>query len=766
MRRFLLAILVLLVSVSGLVAQTNISVKSLTALTSDTEASVARKLDSRDKRCALIKVRTPNLNAEERGKFRFQGDMGTEIFLEKATGELKLFLTEGARKLRIMHDDYGVLEYTIPIQIEGFKTYKMELMVDKGALVVAPVPGASLSANYVEINVEPADATIIIDDIPVTDGVAYLEIDVDHTLTVSKAMYHTHTQIIRASKSKKMVYDVKLTPAFGWLRIVSQPEGGATVFIDGMEKGKTPFTTARMESGEHTVRLIKEMFEPLEKTVNVRDNDTATVTLKMRGNFAEVTLNIEDIEAEIYIDGKKRSDGPWNGRLSAGTHLIEAKRQYHTSTMKEITCAVGVPLVVTLDSPNPIIGSLNIKSNPSKAKIYLDGNDLQRTTPDIIQDIYAGEHRLKIEKEGYSTYDETIIVKENEITMIDVDLASTKEVTIWTDQRGDKIYVDGQYVGTSPVKTTVKYGDVKIGVERGDMKENKHVVVNDETSNIRLNVGTKLTVKSKEFEPFLGGKSDNRFNRNASYLRQPDQLFIDNKKVGTTPYEGTVSKGEHTLMFKNNTGFGPNSYRTREVKIFIADTVDNYQYKLRNHRMFVHALLGIKVGDNSVNQFGGLEYEYKILPNIVVTTGFAVRPTGFVKISEQPVDGTYYEYTKYKFNAYQIPLVLKLQGYDNWMFNLWVGAGLSFMRTYGVKNQMAYNKKKLNYTSNLSWSKAEGVSLSSSEKNNMMYTLGIGCTFLWYFNLDVYYNIPYKGFLHDNDIKMVDILFSVKIRIR
>lgn len=192
MRRFVLVFLLLLGCQFVFSQNSNITVNFLTELTNDTEGSVARRLDNRDKKCALIKVRTPNLNAEERQKLNFQGDAATEIFVEKGTGELKLFLTEGAKKLRIMHDDYGVMEYSIPIQIVGFKTYLMEIDVDKSA-IMAVNKKPKRSANYVEINVTPSDAIVMVDDKPVSDGTVYLEIDEDHTLTVSKTMYHTHT---------------------------------------------------------------------------------------------------------------------------------------------------------------------------------------------------------------------------------------------------------------------------------------------------------------------------------------------------------------------------------------------------------------------------------------------------------------------------------------------------------------------------------------------------------------------------------------------
>ena len=98
MKKVLLIIIVLLSTINILFAQSNITVRAIAELSNDTEGSVARRLDNRDKKCALIKVRTPNLNADERSKFTFQGDAGTEVFLEKANGELKLFFNRRCKE--------------------------------------------------------------------------------------------------------------------------------------------------------------------------------------------------------------------------------------------------------------------------------------------------------------------------------------------------------------------------------------------------------------------------------------------------------------------------------------------------------------------------------------------------------------------------------------------------------------------------------------------------------------------------------------------
>ena len=656
MRRLLLVFLIVFTTVTALFAQSNsnISVVYLKPLTNDTEASRAHRLDNRGKNCALIRIITENLNAEERSKIKIKADQGTEVFLEKGDGELKLFLTEGVRNLRITHDDYGRLDYNVPIDIEGFKTYEMDIKVDKSGFQGPGGDAPRLSSNYVQVEVTPADASIIIDDEPRPDGSAYLTLDDDHTLVVSKALYHTHTQTIRASKNKKEVYKVNLKPAFGWLEIISQPEDGAVVFIDGIEKGKTPYKSERLESGEHQVRLFKEMYESLEKTVRVRDNETSTVTLKMKANYADVTLNVADRQAELYVDGKKVSTGPWKGRLSSGAHLVEAKREFHTQTTKEVICQVGVPMTVTIDNPIPIIGTLNIKSNPTKARIIIDGKDTGRTTPDIISDVYAGEHTVRIEKEGCTTYERKIVIRKDEIVTVDATLAQGKNITITSDSRGDKIFVNGQHVGETPLTIGLKFGKNDIVIEHNGLRESRQFEVTENGANsIHIVIGAKVTINTVNYDEW-----GSRRGRN-------DGIWVDGSYLSQNPVR--LGLGSHRVKAKNG--------GKTKTKTFTVRNNNDMTVKLnmtRNQRSLGAELLwGFtkhQDSDTISNVLVGAFYEHGILQkqlgNSDWTFGVTLKSGVYYKsYTIKRAYGTYimgYNQEKVTYSNLAIPLLLKL----------------------------------------------------------------------------------------------------------
>ncbi len=114
------------------------------------------------------------------------------------------------------------------------------------------------------------------------------------------------------------------------------------------------------------------------------------------------------------------------------------------------------------------------------AEIYIDGKHYGQT-PNYINNILVGTHELKLEKQGCTTITKTITIKENETLTVNEKLQTGKEIVIKTDKSGDKIYVDDNYVGLSPVTTTVAFGSHNIKAERNGKYVSKTITV--ETQN-------------------------------------------------------------------------------------------------------------------------------------------------------------------------------------------------------------------------------------------------------------------------------------------
>ena len=135
-------------------------------------------------------------------------------------------------------------------------------------------------------------------------------------------------------------------------------------------------------------------------------------------------------------------------------------------------------MVLQYIDPTPAVetGFLAVSTEPNEADVYVDGKSYGKTTA-FITDLAEGSHTLKLEKNGCATITKTITIKENETLTVNEKLQTGKEITIKTDKSGDKVYVDDNYVGLSPVTTSLAFGSHNIKAERDGKTVSKNIEV-------------------------------------------------------------------------------------------------------------------------------------------------------------------------------------------------------------------------------------------------------------------------------------------------
>jgi len=70
-----------------------------------------------------------------------------------------------------------------------------------------------------------------------------------------------------------------------------------------------------------------------------------------------------------------------------------------------------------------LMGALQITSEPPGASIWLDGEAIRgKTTPDTIQNLKIGVHKIVLRKEGYKEYSGSIMVKQKQVCSVEVKL--------------------------------------------------------------------------------------------------------------------------------------------------------------------------------------------------------------------------------------------------------------------------------------------------------------------------------------------------------
>ncbi|MBO5848628.1 MAG: PEGA domain-containing protein [Bacteroidales bacterium] len=494
--------------------------------------------DDNESPMALIKISTENIPEQERMRLVFTGNRETQILKVPKTGQMWIYISaEAATFIDIKHPDYGTCKYYLPEKLCEYCKYEMVLQYVSSGMSSA----VTQQNNYLTIIADQPNASIYIDDEYVSDGFKSLAIGTTHTWKIECDMYHTESGSVTITKGEPVTIEKQMRPAYGFINVTSKPESGAVVFIDNKKVGTTPYQSDKMASGTYKVRVVKDMYKTTEQTFTITDENTTNAVLEMSANF--VNLNIEtDAASDIYIDGQYKGKGKWNGRISDGAHFLEVKKDKHRTVSKNLNLVLGKDENLKIEAPTPITGFLDISSLPVKANIYLNGKHYG-TTPRIISDLLIGDYTLKLEKEGCASITKTITIEENQTLTMKEQLPTGKEVTIKTDKTGDKIYVDGNYVGTTPLITNLSYGSHNLKAERGSQIAVKTVEV-------------KTTTVRDEFVLAFGKMVKITSDRNG------DDIYVDGKKVGKTSMDIDMPLGKHEVEVRRG-----KLYETKTIQI-------------------------------------------------------------------------------------------------------------------------------------------------------------------------------------------------------
>jgi len=99
----------------------------------------------------------------------------------------------------------------------------------------------------------------------------------------------------------------------------------------------------------------------------------------------------------------------------------------------------------------PAFGRLQIDSSPQQARAYVDGNYVG-TTP-TSYGTHPGKHDIRITKDGYETFQTSVNLRPGETQSVRARLQAvhrTGSVSFDSSPRGADVYLDGNYVGSTP----------------------------------------------------------------------------------------------------------------------------------------------------------------------------------------------------------------------------------------------------------------------------------------------------------------------------
>ncbi|MGR8918491.1 MAG: PEGA domain-containing protein [Gammaproteobacteria bacterium] len=135
--------------------------------------------------------------------------------------------------------------------------------------------------------------------------------------------------------------EVVLAKADGAARIESAPSA-ASVTVDGEFRGRTPLELTLGPDEQHTVRLIKEGYKPLEQRVSVASGARRELELVLEPELAVVHLITSPENAALTVGGKPSGSATQTLELPTHEHEIVVSAPGYATFKSSITPRKGV----------------------------------------------------------------------------------------------------------------------------------------------------------------------------------------------------------------------------------------------------------------------------------------------------------------------------------------------------------------------------------------------------------------------------------------
>lgn len=248
----------------------------------------------------------------------------------------------------------------------------------------------------------------------------------------------------------------QMTPAMavlrkkiGSLEVSSNARG--TLVVDGRTRGQLPLRfPIRVLPGKHVVRVIADGFETFEQTVVVSTGESAKLDARLERLAGAGRLRVEGgalAGADLYVDGARVGQVPWEGTLSPGEHLYWLRKGELGSAPRTAVVVQGQTVLVSVELKK-LGPAFRIALEPPTARLWIDGVPVGKGA--WAGALPVGRYRIEAREEGYQT--KIVQIDEKVPPRLDLSLAIDAEHPRWGAGKKATIRVElfgGGALGTS-----------------------------------------------------------------------------------------------------------------------------------------------------------------------------------------------------------------------------------------------------------------------------------------------------------------------------
>jgi len=227
----------------------------------------------------------------------------------------------------------------------------------------------------------------------------------------------------------------------GYLAVSSKP-AGARVTLNAEFLALTDFFPLEVLAGEYTVEVARDGYRTETRTVSIAPRATEALQVELVRTSASAFFITQPPGIEIWLDGElkattsgalapdrfeaarargldpaKASARTEVGNLSLGSHTVELRKKCYETVRTTVDLPEALDYEIPPGHLEESLASLQLRSEPPGARIFLDGEAMGQTPRDI-EGVCSGKHRLEV-KHASGKFIQDVVLGKNESLALD-----------------------------------------------------------------------------------------------------------------------------------------------------------------------------------------------------------------------------------------------------------------------------------------------------------------------------------------------------------
>ena len=215
-----------------------------------------------------------------------------------------------------------------------------------------------------------------------------------------------------------------------------------------------------LREGTYTVSAVTTDHKPLSEPLQVSAANSQNIQFNFVPTAGTLVLSRQPTDAQIYVDGSKLDIAPAASsqlQLEAGRRNLELRHPRYLSLSEQVEIeGKGVTQSLNVELA-PAWSDVTVRSEPSGAEIWVDGQNTDLTTPTRVQ-IMQGERAVRVQKPGFKAFRRRVLAVAGVAQDLDagVLVRADAQVTISSTPANAAVTINGIYLGQTPLQLDVQ----------------------------------------------------------------------------------------------------------------------------------------------------------------------------------------------------------------------------------------------------------------------------------------------------------------------